>query len=274
MKPYVDVDAELDRIKRERQGRERRDDLSVANWPEPKPLPDGLLSVENFNPEFLPETIRPWAMDIADRLQCPPDYVAVTAMVALGSVIGRRCGIRPQAKTDWTEIPNLWGGFIGRPGMLKSPAMMEALRPLHRLEKEAAEQYAKARTDYQAKAAEYKLKQQVAVTVAKEEMKKRVVNLSKVKEAIAAQDISFDVGDEPTEPTQVRFCTNDTSYEALGEILKNNPTGLLIGRDELISLLRHLDREEQVVARGFFLSGWSGTQPYTFDRIGRGTPPP
>ena len=24
------------------------------------------------------------------------------------------------------------------------------------------------------------------------------------------------------------------------------------------------------VARGFYLSGWSGTQPYTFDRIGRG----
>jgi hypothetical protein len=28
--------------------------------------------------------------------------------------------------------------------------------------------------------------------------------------------------------------------------------------------------KEHVVARGFFLSGWSGTQPYSFDRIGRG----
>jgi Protein of unknown function (DUF3987) len=31
-----------------------------------------------------------------------------------------------------------------------------------------------------------------------------------------------------------------------------------------------LDRDEEVVARGFYLSGWSGSQPYTFDRIGRG----
>ncbi len=44
----------------------------------------------------------------------------------------------------------------------------------------------------------------------------------------------------------------------------------MIERDELISLLRHLDREEQAVARGFYMSGWAGTQPYTFDRIIRG----
>jgi hypothetical protein len=38
----------------------------------------------------------------------------------------------------------------------------------------------------------------------------------------------------------------------------------------LVSLLKHLDRDDQSVARGFYLSGWSGTQPYTFDRILRG----
>jgi Protein of unknown function (DUF3987) len=35
-------------------------------------------------------------------------------------------------------------------------------------------------------------------------------------------------------------------------------------------LLQHLDREDQAVARGFYLSAWSGQQPYTFDRITRG----
>jgi putative DNA primase/helicase len=69
----------------------------------------------------------------------------------------------------------------------------------------------------------------------------------------------------------LRYRTNDTSYEKLGELLIGNPTGLLVERDELISLLKHLDRDDQSVARGFYLSGWSGTQPYTFDRIGRGT---
>jgi Protein of unknown function (DUF3987) len=44
----------------------------------------------------------------------------------------------------------------------------------------------------------------------------------------------------------------------------------LVERDELVSLLKHLDRDEQAVARGFYLSGWSGSQSYTFDRILRG----
>ena len=68
----------------------------------------------------------------------------------------------------------------------------------------------------------------------------------------------------------VRYRTNDTSYESLGELLINNPAGMLVERDELVSLLSHLDRDDQAVARGFYLSGWSGTQPYTFDRIVRG----
>src|SRR4029453_12667047 len=72
-------------------------------------------------------------------------------------------------------------------------------------------------------------------------------------------------------PTPVRYRTNDTSYEALAELIASNPTGMLVERDELVSLLRHLDRNDQAVARGFFLTGWSGTQPYTLDRISRGT---
>ena len=60
-------------------------------------------------------------------------------MTALGAILGRKIAIKPQMKTDWIEIPNIWGAFIGPPGMLKSPAMNEALRPIHRLEAEASE---------------------------------------------------------------------------------------------------------------------------------------
>jgi len=56
----------------------------------------------------------------------------------------------------------------------------------------------------------------------------------------------------------------------LGELLIHNPNGVLVERDELVSLWKQLDREDQAAARGFYLSAWSGTQPYTFDRIVRG----
>jgi hypothetical protein len=76
--------------------------------------------------------------------------------------------------------------------------------------------------------------------------------------------------DEPEAPRDRRYVTNDCTYEALREILAGNPNGLLAFRDELVSLLKTLDREEHAAARGFFLSAWNGTGGYTFDRIIRG----
>jgi hypothetical protein len=230
------------------------------DWPEPKALPNGLLPVEVFSTDFMPAVLAPWIDDGANRLQCPPDYIAVSAMTALGSVIGRRLGIKPQNKTDWTEMPNLWGAYIGRPGMLKSPAMAEGLKPIHRLEAEAAKENEIAQEAYEAGLSSYKLRKEVAISVEKARLRKN-----------SQAEIHIDLSEQPPkEPIPVRYRTNDSSYESLGELLINNPPGILVERDELISLLKHLDRDDQAAARGFYLSGWSGTQPYTFDRIGRG----
>jgi hypothetical protein len=128
-----------------------------ARWGTPKPLPTKLAPVDEFNSEFLPRALDPWVADISERLQCPPDYVAVAAITALGSVIGRRVGIKPQQKTDWLELPNLWGMFVGKPGMLKSPAMVEALKPIHHLEAEASKAHVRAMEDHLLAVAEFKL---------------------------------------------------------------------------------------------------------------------
>jgi hypothetical protein len=235
--------------------------VTDIEWAEPKPLPSGLAPVEAFSSDFLPDALAPWVDDIANRLQCPPDYLGVTSMTALGSVIGRRVGIKPQMKTDWVEIPNLWGMFIGRPGMLKSPAMSEALKPIHHLEAEAVKNNEIAQHAYAVDVDAFKRRQQVKVSLEKEALRKDPRN---------PPNIDLELGDEPRVPVNVRYRTSDSSYESLGELLISNPTGILVERDELIALLKHLDRDDQVAARGFYLSGWSGMQPYTFDRIGRG----
>ena len=257
---FADAAMNLETVRQRSNGTPTVKKLS-PEWPIPRPLPNGLAPVQPFDSNFLPEAFAPWVDDISNRLQCPPDYVAVTAMTALGSLIGRRIGIKPQQKTDWIEHPNVWGAFVGRPGMAKSPAMMEALKPLHHPEREAAKNNEVAREAYEADMSAYKLRETVKIQLEKAALKKSKHEDHKVE---------FDLGEKPEEPAEVRYSTNDTSYEKLGEILRDNSTGVLVERDELVSLLRHLDREEQVVARGFFLSGWSGTQPYSFDRIGGG----
>ena len=105
-------------------------------WRKPSELPASLRPVAPFDFHFLPETIVPWVRDISDRMQCPADFVAVSAITALGAALGRKIGVRPQRQTDWFEVPNFWACIVGRPGTMKSPAMVEALRPLSLLEAE------------------------------------------------------------------------------------------------------------------------------------------
>jgi putative DNA primase/helicase len=228
-----------------------------SEWPEPKPLPKGLPPVASFDPDFLPDAISPWVIDITNRMQCQLDNVAVAAMTGLGAVIGRRVGIKPQMNTDWVEVPNIWGAAIGRPGLIKSGAQNAGVGPLHHLEAEAAKKNSAALQAYEAELEDYKIRQRVNRHFKKEALKGEGKQL-------------LELGAEPTPPVDIRYRTNDTSYESLGELLIGNSNGILVERDELISLLQHLDGDDQANARGFYLSGWSGQHPYTFDRIVRG----
>jgi putative DNA primase/helicase len=226
-------------------------------WPEPKELPGGLAKVGAFESAFLPDGIAPFVMDIADRMQCPADLVAIPAVTALGTLIGRKCGVRPERNTDWTEHPNLWGCTISRPGLMKSPAMKSAMGPLYKLEAEAFKAFQDERVQYEADLAAYKLKRSVEQTRAKDAAKK-------------GKELEYKLEAAPEEPQATRYATNDSSYQELGRMLAAN-SSILVTRDEVVSLLRYLDQEQSSEARGFYLTGWNGNSPYTFDRVGRGT---
>lgn len=235
-------------------------ETAADTWPDPLPLPDGLPPVAGFDFALLPSTLRPWAADIADRMQCPPDYTGAAIMAGLGSIIGRRVGIRPQKSTDWTVTPNQWALLIGRPGVLKSPAMEAALAPIKRMAARAAEAYRAELSDYERAKVADKLRSEAAEKSAR-------AALSKNPDA----DLSHILDTEKSEPpTMARYMANDTTAAALGELHRQNPNGLLVFRDELVSLLRSLDQEENSEARGFYLTGWNGDSPFTFDRISRG----
>ena len=134
-------------------------------------MPNGLLPVDPFELDFLPTSIGPWVADIADRMQCPLDFVGVPATVALGAVIGRKIGVRPQCRTDWIEVPNLWGCIVGRPGTMKSPAMQQALAPLHRLETEARKDNEATAHSYAVELEAYKLRKEVLAKKARTALK-------------------------------------------------------------------------------------------------------
>lgn len=229
-------------------------------WPEPSPLGDELRPVLPCRIDMLPIALRPWLGDIAERMNVPLDMVAIPALVAAGGLIGRRVGIRPQQMTDWQEAGNLWGCVVAPPGAKKSPAASEALGPLKALEGEAAERNAIVLADYDLAMQAHKL----AADIAKDAAKKAIKNGG---DAIAV----LRGAPAPDAPIERRYLTSDATAEKLGEICAANPQGVTVHRDELLSLFADLDREERASARGFFLSGWNGSESYTFDRIARGT---
>lgn len=240
--------------------------IDDAPWPEPLPLPDTLLPVDPFDNELLPMSLRGWVADIAERMQCPPDFPAMGAMVALSSVIGRKAAIRPKRFDDWQVIPNLWGAIVGRPGVMKSPALSEAMKPLDRMEITANDSHKAAKKDFEIRKKLNEMGSKAAETSAQKLVssgdKSGAAELL-IKAANAADD-----GDQ--QPPLRRYKVTDASMESLGEILIENPWGTLAYRDELNGLLRSLDKEGQEGARAFYLQGYDGNQSYTFDRIVRG----
>ena len=236
---------------------------SAAPWPDPEPLPAGLPPVPAFNDHLLPEVFRAWLLDAAERVQCPPEYCAAAAMVAVGAVVGRQCAVRPKRRDDWVVVPNLWGLEIGPPATMKSPAVSEALRFLRRLEAEAAEQYARECENREAR--------QALAEARKNTVKKKMAAAIKAGEDTSLLVDQFTDAASSSEITERRYSINDGTVEKIGELLIENPNGLLVNRDEMSGWFASLDRDGHENDRAFYLESWNGTNGYTTDRIARGT---
>jgi hypothetical protein len=237
----------------------------------PEPVQAELRPVDPFDLDLIPEPFRDWVSDIAHRMGCPVDFVAIGAIVVASSVISAGAGIHPKRKDDWLCVPNLWAAVIGPPSTLKSPALSEVMKPLVRLEMKASEEFEEADLSYKAELEMYK----VRVESMKKEMKATIENktLSDDQRTKLLDDTKKELAKlkEPPPATYKRYLTNDSTIEKIVEILRDNTRGILLYRDELIGLLASWDREGRETDRAFFLEAWKGDGSYKMDRISRGT---
>jgi putative DNA primase/helicase len=244
--------------------REKGAQGKAPTWGEPQPLPNGLPAVSVLDEYLLPESMRPWLVDIAERAQAPLDFLAAAAITALSAAVGRRCGIYPKRHDDWLVVPNLWGMIVGPPGFLKSPMLDEVLKPLVRLEANAREKYDAQRQAFElakeaAEAERSRLKKAASQGKFAVDREKLIEDLRSIDRELGAP------------PTRTRHLTSDPTVEKLGVILNENPHGILLTRDELGGFLANIDRAGHENDRAFYLQGWNGYSRYTYDRIGRGT---
>ena len=244
--PPLPAEIVLDKARRHASAPDR----AAANddGPEPQELAEVLPAVPDFDLKMLPKTVGVYVKDVAERMSCPVDFPAIAAMVSLGAAIGSRIHCKPYSKGNWLVPAGAWGMVVSPPSAIKSPPLSEMLRPLHQLDKAAASKH--------------------AADVVKYDMLKQIHD-NAVKTSIKSGSLPVGLV-PPAEPVLTRYIVNDSTYEKLIEIAAANPNGFLIWRDELVGWFHSLNKENQKEARGLYLTGWTGTEGYATDRIGRG----
>ena len=96
----------------------------APEWAIPQELPERKFPVLPMTLEMLPVSLRAWVADITERMCVPLDFVAVSALVVIASLIGIKIAVLPKRNDErWLVVPNLYGMIVGPPGMLKSPTI-------------------------------------------------------------------------------------------------------------------------------------------------------
>lgn len=234
---------------------------SNDGWPEPERIAEALPEVMQFDLELMPESLRPLVKDVAERMQVPLDFPAVACIATLAGVTNRRAMIQPKRNDHtWTVVPNLWGGIVAPPGMLKSPVLSCMTQPARAIESEWRKVHEENEQDYRSA-----LESQELENAAWKEEYKRAAKKKDSNDRPAKPESAL------AQPVLRRLITSDATFESLHHVLSENPAGLFVIRDELTGWLAGLERQGREQERAFFLECWNGDAAFTIDRIGRGS---
>lgn len=160
----------------------------------------------------LPEPVQGYVAEAASAIGVEPAFIALPALAACASAIGNTRMI--QLKRVWKEPAVLWPVVVAESGTIKSPSLDAAVRPLYRVQQRLLNEHAQAMARY-----------------------------LEDKASANGADKS-----PPPKPVLRRVLVSDTTIEKLGQILSQNPRGLLLSRDELSAWFGSFHRYKQAGA--------------------------
>jgi hypothetical protein len=204
-------------------------------WPDPLPLGE-VPPASPFPLDVLPEALQGFVREVAAALPCPEDYVAVPLLVMAGGAIGASRALA--IKSGHVQRASLYAAIIGPPGSAKTPALDLTVEPAHEAEERLHAAWEEAMERYEADVEQYEQD--------KKEHRKN----------------GGDPPNKPQRPVLERLTVNDTTAEALVPILKENPRGVVLVRDELVGWVQAMNQYREGgkgADQQFFLSAWSGT---------------
>ena len=207
-------------------------------------LPDAM----DFPTATLPRPCRRLVEEAAAAIGCPPDFVGLPLLVAMGCAIGNARRVR--LKQGWTEGAALYASVVADPGEKKTPAYKVAIEAVIKAQGQMRAEHREKKDEYARELREYE-----------------------VDKAQARKD-GEPAPPPPEEPAMGRALIEDTTIEALAGVLEHNPRGVLVVRDELAAWKRSMDQYRaggKGADRQFWLSAWSNSYA-SVDRKGRSEP--
>lgn len=200
--------------------------------------------------EMLPDTIADYAFDQGQLVGVEPAMIAIPSLVACAAAL--HDGVQLQVKryeTGWRESARLWCAVVGNPSIKKSPSIAKAISRVRKINADLAEDNKKT-------------------------LAKHASDMEAFKEAKKEAKKTGDVVTAPEQPQLHRLVVQDTTVEALSEVLKDNPRGILCLQDELSGWFGSMDAYSGGKTggkdRAHWLEAYNGGGR-TVDRVMRGS---
>jgi hypothetical protein len=232
-------------------------------WPDPGSLAPLVPPAPPFPMAALPQVIRDFVDDEADRMQAPVDLLAIPVLIMLAGCIGKDAVIRPKAHDDWAERACLWGMVIQPPGSMKSAAIAKATAPLRHIEARWRKEDAQKHAEWSELKDEALLREKVWQQECTQLMKKPKGGCDA---ELPPKPRAVD--ELPEEPKPRRLVAQDVTIEKLGDLMIES-RGLSLVRDELSGWVLNMSRYNTGSDRQFYLEAYSGGA-FAIDRIRRG----
>lgn len=200
---------------------------------------------EPFPVDALPTVLRDFVEAAAKAASCDNAHVALPALAAAAAAIGTSRQLK--LKRTWAVLPTIWTATIGDSGSKKSVGSALALGPIEAIESRNERRYQRECRDHEREITSWE---------------RQVADWKKTKSRGPQPE-------KPQSPVSTRVMVDNTTIEALAPLLKANPRGLLLAKDELKGWLGSFDRYTSNATAGSDESHWLSMyngRPMVIDR--------
>lgn len=207
--------------------------------------PQAVQRYEPFPVDALPQVLRAYIEAGTRAASCDPAHIALPAIAAASAAVG--CSRQLKLKESWKVPAILWTATVGDSGSKKSVGSAMALAPIEATEGRNERHYQRERQEHERELAVWE---------------RDVADWKKSKQRGAPPE-------KPMSPNARRVLVDNTTIEALAPLLKANPRGLLLAKDELKGWFGSFDRYASVGASGADESHWLSmynARPMVIDR--------